>query len=61
MLIRCSILSSKVSTEIFLKLTHRSREFQDILSPPILKGLYNFTQNFEMKKKAKFKKKNKLL
>lgn len=58
MLIRCSILSSKVSSRNFLEVdTYRSRELQDnILSPPILKGLYNFTKNFKMKKKAKLKK-----
>ena len=50
MLIRCSILSSKVSSRNFLEAdTYRSRE--------LLKGLCNFTQNSEMKIKAKCKKK----
>lgn len=54
MLIRCSILSSNVSSRNFLEVdTYRSRELLEcILKLLILKGLCNFTQKFEMKEKA---------
>lgn len=52
MLIRCSILSSNVSSRNFLEVdTYRSRELLGASSVPILKGLCNFTQKFEMKEK----------